>query len=63
MPRKHKHTSVRKSWENKGMEAAISDVTLKVLSLNAAALKYKIPKPTLRRYFKKKSPPFRRRKI
>lgn len=60
MPRKYVRTSVRKSWENKDMEAAILDVTQKVLSLNAAALKYKIPEPTLRRYFKN-SPSFRRR--
>lgn len=54
MPRKYERTSDRKSWANKVMEAVILDVTRKVLSLNAAALKYKIPEPTLRRYFKKR---------
>ncbi|XP_003240827.1 uncharacterized protein LOC100571979 [Acyrthosiphon pisum] len=57
MPRKYERTSVRKSWENKDMEVAILDVTRKVLSVNAAALKYKIPEPTLRRYLKKRIHP------
>lgn len=52
MPRNYVRTSDRKKWENKDMEAAISDVVKKVSSLNAAALRYKIPEPTLRRYFK-----------
>jgi len=51
MPRKYVRNSDRKSWENKDMEAAILDVISKVSSLNADALKYKIPESKLKRYF------------
>ncbi|KAJ8927269.1 hypothetical protein NQ314_020272 [Rhamnusium bicolor] len=53
MPRNYVRKTNRQSWDKENMKKAISEVVNNRSSVNAAAKKYDIPEPTLRRYLKK----------
>ncbi|KAJ8928684.1 hypothetical protein NQ314_018694 [Rhamnusium bicolor] len=53
MPRNYARKTNRQSWDKENMKKAISEVVNNRSSVNAAAKKYDIPEPTLRRYLKK----------